>query len=238
MHPLWRESWEKFPSPDDKGCYFKIFSTWAETVDETEVAALTAAGFTIARSWRAQFDADTPRHDGINIQMHTALAGLRVAEGLGATHAVRLRSDLVISDPRTFFSSVFVASDRLCLFGLWCGRNGGPLDYLTGGPIAHMFAMYSPPYQKPGDGTLPEQFLMESYMRARPGGALRTHADFCHAVDFFAERTPLGLLIWRQHGNNGARDVLMSYRECPGLMPPTTDREAYCAAADTRALTA
>jgi hypothetical protein len=66
-------------------------------------------------------------YGNINLQVGTTIAGILKAKEMGATHVIKVRSDLIFKDPARFVRE-YTFDDRLhflayCKHGDWCDKN-------------------------------------------------------------------------------------------------------------------
>lgn len=187
--------------PAERGL-LRVLSVWTSDAAGPLFDAYIAGGFVPVRCDAAAFGAASfgvgAGNHNVNMQKHTSFMGLLAAQARGATHALKTRADIRVTDARAFLDNVLVpgALDRLSFLIKWVGSPRYPVDYLVAGPIEMMLDYFGPPYAEPSDGRFPELFLMQEYSRKRGWTAEDgpTHIKFCREVDFFFPRLPPGLL--------------------------------------------
>ena len=197
--------------PGARDALLRVLSTW-DTAPPQAVAEYTADGFTpVLSSWDDFSRAHTSGGPGnTNLQIHTAYHGLLKARALGATHAVKTRADVRITNARVFLEQVLGTPRTLSFLIKWVGAPRYPVDYTAAGPIEDMLAFFGPPYKnETGDGRFPELFLMEGYSAKRGWSAEDgpTHIKFCREVDWFYPRLPKGLFYFDHGGQPADADM-------------------------------
>jgi len=184
-----------------------------DDVPPDQVAQYKAEGFVPVLSSWADFQSAGHTNGGggnVNLQMHTSYNGLLKARELGATHAIKQRADVRITNGRVFIEQVIGTPHSLSFLTKWVGSPRYPLDYLVAGPIEDVLLYFGPPYKNEAtDGRFPELYLMESYSEKRGWTAEDgpTHIKFCREVDFFYPRLPKGLFYFDHKGLNADSDM-------------------------------
>ena len=205
--------------------HIRVFSTWAtKRPEELElIAAYEAAGFHIVESNLTDFLQQNvkgplvPNAEGgrgtLNLQMQTSRAGLQRAKELGASHAMKIRSDTTITNFSAFLLSIgnngiphrltFAIFSDYPHTPLWSGQHFVPSshDTLFLGPINDVFDYSNAKMASAENYIYGELIQMESYMHRRN----LTRLGFCQASDFLYPRLPDGNVIW--HRSSGSNDV-------------------------------
>ena len=169
------------PLQQFEGPVLPILSTTSGQITSELLPAYQAAGFHVL----VTTEADVPMPRGTfpgsqrnsNWQRATTIAGLLFAASRGATHAIKMRGDFVITNFTQFRE---IAGFPLQLHCLWWydggpagGINGRPLppspaDQLFYGPIDHMIDMFTGWQDGPEfDTRLPELSLFDGYCARR-----------------------------------------------------------------------
>jgi len=210
--------------------HIRVFSTWHTAVpEELElIEAYRSAGFEIVLSNLTAFLAlhaqgglvgdvpNTPEahRSTLNLQMQTAAAGVLRAKELGATHALKVRTDIVIKDFQRFLDVVGEEGCRPGLSflhfydyqnGLWAAQHfvPSPADYFYLGEIDMVYAYAHVRFQGGGNYVFGELYEMDAYCEQ----ANITRLQFCQSTDWIAPRLPAGLIIW-MHNTAGTRDMV------------------------------
>jgi len=220
--------------------HIRVFSTWDTDAPEglALIDAYRAAGFHVVLSNLSAFleahaagglwGTDGVTRSTLNLQMHTAAAGVRLAKSLGATHAMKARSDIFIKDFPGFLATVG-SGGRPPTFtmvqwfdyaqGLWGGQHfvPSPHDVMYLGPVEDVLLYVDPAPQPAASLVFGELYEMDEYARARG----LTRLAFCQTSDFLHPRLPLGQIIWI-HNEAGTRDLKnMPHWACRTAACPT-----------------
>jgi len=182
-----------------------FFSTWRAEASFPIALAYTKANYTLVLS-------DPPPHPGknnVNLQLITSSAGIRAAKSVCATHAIKMRGDLHLSQPSRFIEKVVGFPPKLTTV-TWIGYM---TDYVVAGPIADLEELFSP-LQGPGDDRFAELFLAEQF--AFPRGW--TQEQFCRSLAFWVDKEgdsvggahalPRDMLFWSRGGTHTSSDDL------------------------------
>ena len=201
--------------PGARDALLRVLSTW-DTAPSQLVAEYAADGFVPVLSvWDDFFRARTGGGAGnVNLQMHTTYNGLLRARELGATHAIKARADVRVTNARVFLEQVLGTPHTLSFLTKWVGAPRYAVEHLVAGPIEDMLAYFGPPYKNETvDGRFPELFLMESFSEKRGWAAEdgATHIKFCREVDWFYPRLPKGLYFFDHKGLNAESDMSGPY---------------------------
>jgi hypothetical protein len=152
------------------------------------------------------------------LQMAQVSMGLAWAEKAGATHVLRVRSDVLVRDADKLVDAVFPMSGgggsrRLALLAMFDPTTIGipeseaplhPTDAVVGGPLSAVRDFFDAPTSAE-DTRNAEVVLMEGYARRH---ALTSHEAFCHRVHWLLNDLPLGLIEWK------GGDYVARLREC------------------------
>jgi hypothetical protein len=153
----------------------------------------------------------------VNLQMATSHAGLELARSLGATHAIKVRADVRVTQPRLFIECVLGVASTVQVLTMWIGSVRYAVEHLVAGPLEEVATYFRPPYKDEAvDGRFPEQYLMEEYARKKsfPAEAAGRYANFCSRVDFFFPRLPPGVYYFDHKGYSDDRDMSRVHSEC------------------------
>lgn len=149
----------------------------------------------------------------VNLQKHTTYTGLLLAKSHGCTHAMKVRGDVRVTNPRVFIEDVLGPLRTLSFLTKWVGTPRYAVEHLVAGPIDDVLEYFGPPYEEASDGRFPELFLMEELSRKRgwtdQDGP--THIKFCREVDFFYPRLPKGLYFFDHKGIDAGSDMAGPY---------------------------
>ena len=218
--------------PFDFSGVLRIFSTWYTTnPQELElIEAYRAAGFHIALSnlteARDKFTdgglmptAATGRST-LNLQIQSAHAGVALARELGASHALKMRSDIFIRDWSAFLEAVGGEQGgkecpaRLTFVHwfdysaqIWAGQHfvPSPHDVLYMGPIELMEAYTGVGFQSPRSHVFGELWQFDEYCYKRGVSRLKG----CHDSDFLYPRLPKNVVLWMHPASTGPfRDMI------------------------------
>lgn len=154
-----------------------------------------------------------PNHRGygnVNVQIGTTMKGLELAKSLGATHVIKLRSDLIFTDPKRFIDTynfddrihqlAYCKHTPLCInitnhypeLMSWVENNYPNLvldtsdynyicDFTNLGPIEEMLLFWSLPYE-PQDVHIPAEFkIVLRYLK------LKGYKDVKLSYEWFSE---------------------------------------------------
>ena len=175
-------------------CYF---STWAAEGASPVARAYAAANFTLILSQPPNFSG----WHNVNMQLVNSRAGLVAAAAAGATHAIKMRGDVHVTDARAFLR-VVGAPQRLTMMA-WIRYI---TEYLVAGPMDDMLGLFGSQLQPAGDDRFSELYMMETYARPRN----LSHAQLCRSVARWVDRQgrpaggatalPAGLIYWKCAG--------------------------------------
>ena len=209
-----------------------FFSTW-RGAPSAVLSAYAAAGF-------APILSTPPPHPGrhnVNLQAASTAAGLRAAQAAGATHALKIRGDVRVTDAARLLRAVVGVPSRLTVLA-WVG-GGYPTDQVVAGPLEELLRYFSPPLQPPASDQFAEQYLLERYC-ARTGlspaaacASMARWLDAEGAPSGGAAHFPPGLAFWaregeqEEEGGNATDDLALSLRAlvtpgdaCSATLPP------------------
>lgn len=198
----------------------RILSTWDIHVEEDLFKAYVAAGFTPVLSNWSQFMGE---HTGggvgnVNLQMVTSHAGLVAAKAMGATHAIKVRGDVRVEQPRVFLECVLGTPPTIQFLTMWIGAERYAVEHLVSGPVDEVATYFQPPFKDERvDSRWPELYLMEEFGRKKafPAEAEpHRHARFCSKVDFFYPRLPYGVYFFHHKGHAANVDMASVHTEC------------------------
>jgi hypothetical protein len=195
------ESWGKYPA------LRVVATTHEDERGKTALAsAFTAAGFgRVACELPPDFETRTVP-SRVVLQMAQVHAGLAWAEAAGATHALRIRSDVLVRDAARLVDAVFSVEGggrrRLSLLAMFDPATIGippseaplhPTDPIVGGPLQAVRDFFDASVSAQ-DHRNAEVVLMEGFARRH---ALASHEAFCRSVHWLLDELPLGLVEWR-----------------------------------------
>lgn len=206
----------------------KVLSVWTEpTLTEIATPYIRAGFQLVASNLTAYMERRHTGQNSVNLQIATTLAGCLAAKQRGATHVVKLRSDLAIHDAEFFFGHVLRwHQPRLSFLGWWTGTPRYPCDYMFAGPVDELIGWLSSAYQQPGDPRFPELFLMDSYCAYKGWTADDCHLRFCRSVDWLIYRLPAHLLVFCRRDTFACEDVA---KVAPAV---TRNQTLYCTLLD------
>lgn len=101
----------------------------------------------------------------INRQVRSSLNGLKYAKKLGATHCLKLRSDMIFSDLNRLFS---LLDDESIYFPAICKNQKNPyyVDYFQYGPIQDMIKLWDIPMKfKQFHKMYPEFYITNNFFK-------------------------------------------------------------------------
>lgn len=119
-----------------------------------------------------------PGKGNLNCQTRTTVAGLMKAKELGATHALKIRSDMVISDLPKFIK-ILEAKSRIS-FLTW-HTDGYLTDYLNYGPIDDMIEFWN---VFEINDNFAEKNLIDNFSKTKQD-IFKNFKDISKHVDFF-----------------------------------------------------
>ena len=210
--------------------YIRVFSTWhtAKPEELELIEAYRAAGFHIVLSNLTELLAtkgpdgslltagglmpttDTGRST-INLQMQTAHAGVLRAQELGATHAVKMRTDILIRDFSAFLGTLegggTGCAPRLTFVHwldyaqVWAGQHFAPSphDSLYAGPLGLVLSYTGAAFQPAKHLVSGELYQMDEYCYSQG----ITRLDFCRSADFLAPRLAKNVILWMHPASTG-----------------------------------
>ena len=126
------ECWSKWPNV--------VWSTW-HGVSEESKEKLEQSGIVLVESEMPS----VPGYGNVNLQAAGSTTGILMAGSLGATHAFRVRSDIIVSDPVKLIQTLEQDHEDARLAAL-CHHNhrGGYLvDYIQFGELHHILDWWS-----------------------------------------------------------------------------------------------
>jgi hypothetical protein len=153
----------------------------------------SSAGFHVILNKRDSVSFVGSKTDGteggnINLQLGSTLPGLHYAKAQGATHALKFRGDMLVTNPNLFLRSVVGDFPPQLSTFFWCGFF---TDWAVAGPIDEVIRYFSS-VQKRGDPRFAEQFLSESYASLKNWSVSQT----CRSFKFWIPTMPDGLVLW------------------------------------------
>jgi hypothetical protein len=181
----------------DPSAYIRVFSTWDSEFAEDGARKLledySDAGFHVIINQRDSVSFVGSKTDGteggnVNLQIGSTLPALLYSKAQGATHALKIRGDMLVTNPSFFLNSIIGDFPSQLSTFFWCGFF---TDWAVAGPIDEVIQYFSS-VQKRGDPRFAEQFLGESYASSKNWSMSQT----CRYVKFWIPSMPNGLVLW------------------------------------------